>query len=729
VTICSSFVRCISLRLPAAMQKLSTYWNTFINRGCLPHHTETDRQQRILLNVVWLIAVIAYVVYFFIVQSVFKGNNTILYVSAAWLVLLFLLVQFAVETKRHNAAKIGLLLGINAGIFFYDNFIGASAGVHFYYIPFIFTAVFLFSFAEERAATIFFAVLPLALYGISHLNSFSIFGINSHNETVATWLYPVNFSISILLVVFYGIYSSIAKRYNELSLIQSKINLQTLIDNTQGSIWSVSRNYNIIAANQLYKDDMKMIFGATVIPGYNLMTIIESSGYPEQWKKQYQRVFNGESFNDEYVFNNDIFELQAVPIHSTGGIVVGAAFYARNISLRKQYEKEIINAREKAEQASVAKAQFLSNMSHELRTPLNGIVGLSNILLSEKILPEQKEYLNTLHYSASHMIQIVDDILDYNKIDAGKLELEKEPFNMAALLSKMRHIFRNQATKKGLEFEVVYSDALNRNVLGDITRLQQVLNNLLGNAIKFTNRGFVKFEVAIRQQTGDNTCLLDFVVSDSGIGIPQSRQADIFESFTQADVRTNRKYGGTGLGLTISKKLVALMGGALKVQSVHGVGSTFSFCLEFECSKEEAVIEKPATTIDSFSSFSNIKILVAEDNKINMMVACNMLGKWGATIAMAENGAEAIDLFTKTNFDLILMDLEMPVMDGWTAIERIKKSGVNVPVIALTASSYEGLEEDLNKKGFAGYVQKPFQPAALHQKIADHIAKKTVAAD
>lgn len=355
-------------------------------------------------------------------------------------------------------------------------------------------------------------------------------------------------------------------------------------------------------------------------------------------------------------------------------------------------------------------------MSHELRTPLNGIIGLSNILLSEQYLPSQQQFLETLYSSADHMKHIVDDILDYNKIDAGKLTLEHSPFNLYHLLEKLKFVFAPQAEDKGLKFHFDAPQELRRNILGDVTRLQQVLNNLLSNAIKFTDKGSITLSVKLVERLSAYECLLEYSVTDTGIGIPAHKRQTIFESFTQADVTTNRKYGGTGLGLTISKKLVSLMGGDLILYTEVGAGSKFSFRLHTTCHHVE-VRSGGHKTIQSFAPFNNLQILLAEDNPVNMVVARNMLVKWNIQVTAVENGQEAVTAARNKRFDLILMDLEMPVMDGWQAVQEIRKFSPYVPILAFTAASYDGLDQELAAKGINGFVHKPFRIPELHSKI------------
>ncbi len=537
-----------------------------------------------------------------------------------------------------------------------------------------------------------------------------------NNQYYELFARPIRNSNSRVVGAAFYVNNITDRQQNALKLQQSEINLQTLIDNTYGSIWGIDSGYSILACNEKYKNDINVIFNKEVAPGFNMKELFDLPNYPQKWKMQYERVLNGESLFETYEMDGSIFELTAVPIKNTSGAIMGAALHAADVTEAKKNELDLITSKEKAEEASRAKARFLSNMSHELRTPLNGVIGITNILLSEQYLESQKEQLDLLKYSSDHMMSLVNDILDYNKIEAGKIELEKSPFNLAAMLDKTSILFHTQAKEKSLQFELKADEELNREVLGDITRLRQVLNNLLGNAIKFTEKGKVKLTASVAKQLSDKQCLIRFSVSDTGIGIDSSKMNKIFDSFTQADANTTRKYGGTGLGLTISRRLLELMHSKLEVESKPGTGSNFSFEMLFECNTQESTAQVNHELYE-MASFADMHVLVAEDNMINMMVVQRILEKWNMHVYKAENGEVALQKMTEQKFDLVLMDMEMPVMDGLTAVAAIRKTNAQIPIIALTAASFDNMHEFLIEKGLNDYVQKPFRPEELHQKI------------
>jgi signal transduction histidine kinase len=397
------------------------------------------------------------------------------------------------------------------------------------------------------------------------------------------------------------------------------------------------------------------------------------------------------------------------------------AILKENSALKKT-ELELLKAKKKAEVASNAKSRFLSNMSHELRTPLNGIIGASNLLLQENYLPHQKPSLDILKYSSEHMMVLINDILDYHKIEAGKLELEERPVNIMQFMNRIISQFSGQVQTKGLRFHTAIDIHLDKEMYTDETRLNQVLSNLLSNAIKFTEQGSISLTAKQLYSTSEKSTV-QFVVKDTGIGIPENKHREIFRSFTQADIDTTRKFGGTGLGLTISKRLINMFNSELMLKSQEGRGSEFFFTIELKINQDARMYVSEESTKE-LSSLVGVKVLIAEDNKVNLSIARRFMHKWGIQVIEATNGKEAIEQFRKDRYDLMLIDLEMPEMDGPSALREIRKFNNSVPAMAFTAAVYDNMENDLLKKGFVGYIHKPFRPEDLHQKIMEIVLER-----
>ncbi len=453
----------------------------------------------------------------------------------------------------------------------------------------------------------------------------------------------------------------------------------------------------------------------------NNKTIFGDVEFKEIGNKAFKRVFR---------FTNHMQELKWAEVSlkvvvNEDGRYEGSIGTIVDITKLKEIEEALIASRDQEAYANQAKNEFLSTMSHEIRTPLNAVIGISHLLLMEDPKEEQLENLNALKYSSEHLLGLINDILDFNKIESGLLELESADFSFTHILNGLQSTFQQKAEEKQIRFRIKKDDALPDVMKGDSMRLSQVLTNLVNNAIKFTEEGKVILDIEVIKKVEDKIHL-QFEVIDTGIGIPKDKLETIFESFTQANSNTTRKYGGTGLGLAICKKLLALMDTDLKVESTLNKGTTFSFDLCLETSKQFAGLKPQySNTIPSFSGLHGLKVLVAEDHKMNIMVIKRFFKKWEIDFDIAENGAIAVEMAEAKNYNIILMDLQMPIMNGYDASVAIRSSknthNQSIPIYALSASAAMDVKNNVKKFGMNGHISKPFNPSDLYQKLKSYM--------
>lgn len=510
-----------------------------------------------------------------------------------------------------------------------------------------------------------------------------------------------------------------------------QVQMQTVIDNSPMIVYMKDLEGRVLMVNREYERTLEInresgILGRT-----------DHDLFPKEMADAYRAndlrvIESGEAIREEERAVTPggvkVYSSVKFPVRDAAGKIIGVAGVSTDISEQKTVaaEREGMAVRERAAlESSRVKSEFLANMSHEIRTPINGVLGLTGILLDTDLAPEQREYAENIRRSADSLLTIINDILDFSKVEAGKLDLEILDFDLGQVLNDTCRTLSFAMEQKGLSFIRDVTPAPGIMHRGDPSRIRQVLTNLLGNAAKFTSRGHVYFVARMVGETGD-TLRYRFEVRDTGVGIDEDALGRMFQPFTQADTSVSRKYGGTGLGLSICKRLVELMGGTIGVTSRVGQGSVFWFELDLgRGAALTASAEPPAAKADTTAARRARRVLVAEDNLINQKVAVKQLEKMGYQADAVANGLEAIEALKTLPYDLVLMDCQMPELDGYEASRRIRAMRDapfrTVPIIAMTANAIVGDKEKCLDAGMSDYVSKPVRPAELSEVIQRHL--------
>lgn len=531
--------------------------------------------------------------------------------------------------------------------------------------------------------------------------------------------------LGILGQAFDSMAESLARREDErqahmAELRDKESRIQALFDATTDSVMLLSPDGTILAANQIASKrrnaSAEELTGTLIFDSLPVETAeLRRIKLKEAARTGQPRVF------DEEV-GDRVYRLRIYPVTDEKGAVTHLASFSRDITQRRHAERELLKAKRQAEAANEAKTQFLANMSHELRTPLNGILGMLQILLASTLDPEQRRNLEMARQCADSLHKTVNNLLEMASIEAGSAEILEREFHLDEVLDPLLRTYEVQARLKGLTLHVDRGAGLPERLLGDPFRLRQVLNNLLSNALRFTPSGSVSVSVLPDSgpPEGEGRSRLTFAVRDTGIGIPPQAQTHIFENFELAEHYLNKRYGGSGLGLSIARQVVERMGGEIRLESAEGQGSTFTVSVPF--SLPGVGTPAPAQSAAARKPRKNLRILLVEDELVNRMFASQVLGRMDHSVTAVTNGTEAIQALERENFDLILMDVQMPVMDGITATKSIRDGRARcrdprIPIIALTAYAMESDRDRFLRIGMDDFVAKPFTVEALAQAI------------
>ncbi len=485
---------------------------------------------------------------------------------------------------------------------------------------------------------------------------------------------------------------------------------RSVVEDGSDVIFIVDHEGNILYHNHAVKRNLG--YGPGKLTGRNFFDFLKPDaadatrkGFKNSTRKPFNRgvEFQFRCKDGSYKY----LEFNSINLQHKEGIK-GLILDCRDITQRKRDAAELLHAQQ-------VKEQFMANISHEIRTPINGISGIASLLSTGTPPEEAKTYLNAIRSAAENLKVIINDILDVSAIESGKLKFEKIAFNLEELLPALAGTFTVQLRSKNLQLNLEQSPEAHRIFYGDPVRLNQILINLVGNALKFTQQGSITVAVSVEKKEKEHWHL-KFEVKDTGIGIPPDKLGNLFERFSQADSSITRKYGGTGLGLTIVKQLAELQKGSIRVNSIEGVGSVFTVVIPYALSGDEGTRTAPQKSATDPSSFQHMQVLLVEDNDINKLYAGSILKSWGVTYEVAEDGFIALEKLKTFRPGIILMDIQMPVMDGFEATRAIRLGDVsirNIPVIALTANSTQTIIDKCTASGMNGYLPKPFTPAEL----------------
>lgn len=534
----------------------------------------------------------------------------------------------------------------------------------------------------------------------------------------------------------------------EQELNLANTNITALIESTEDAICSIDFNHTIIVINNAFIDKFYFENKVKLRKGMNFKDALNES-QKHKWISLHSEAMKGKHVTDEEIISfydgsQKYYETSLHPVFEESGIITGVTYFSRDLTDRKKFEGELLKAKEEAERATTVKSQFLATMSHEIRTPLSGLIGMLDLLSDTKLNTQQQEYLKTIQLSGEALLQIINDVLDYSKIESENMAMDMHPFNLKKCVEETYDILYYKAQEKNIDLLYDIDTTISNFIIGDKARLRQILINLVGNAIKFTTKGHILISITKNKNAGSND-ELQFAVKDTGIGITEEQINRLFKAFSQADSTTYGKYGGTGLGLAISSRLVALMGGKIWVTSEPGEGSTFYFTIKTNFAdghekineevRQEITYEKylpekiGKKTEDHFiiepvkklAEQIPVKILVAEDNEVNQKVIEIILSRLGYQPFIVSNGLAVLEIMGKEKFDLIFMDVQMPELDGLETTQEIVKilpHGKRPIIIAMTAFAMEGDKQKCMDAGMDDYISKPVKIEEISEMIS-----------
>lgn len=701
------------------------------------HNIEEEwlRKKVSLVNQIIFISVIVNAAYC-LIDLYFKQYDMAL---LSFLITLVLLTGLLFNSKGYyNVSRFHIVTVTMFAFAFFGSFLGKEFGLSYFFIP-AFAGIFIIFHLDELKKIIISAliiILTLVFLEVTKYQAIPAGTLSTH-PTILEYGPLINLGFSMVITSFIIYYLLEENTAAERKLQKERNNLKSIIANTKDGIWLADTNYRLITYNKPFSDWYESSFGQKLYPGFNFVEACKNTDnkLSTTLKNRIDRVTSTgkpEKHEDEFHHNEDYvcIELSLSPVIENGQVVAVSAF-GNNITERKKAENELKKAKIKAEQASESKSMFLSNMSHELRTPLNAIYGLTQLLEKEVKVPKNIENLEIIKQSTDHLLVLINDILDLSKIEANELTFVNNPFNLHNVFDQLEKTFRYKVRQKGLKLNVSIDPEVPGVVSGDRVRYIQILNNLVNNAVKFTNEGSIQIKVSYegQDQTNEDKSYIKTQVIDTGIGIPNDKIEYVFSAFKQVSQQINRKFEGTGLGLSICKKLVEMQNGEISLNSKENEGTNIFFTIPFDNTNVEVSsdTDSVASIYDNYK-FNDLKVLLVEDNIINQRVNKQMLESLHINVKIAEEGKTALKMLQQEKFDMVLMDIHMPDMDGFEAtshIQNLKNSATpyDVPVIAVSADIFPETKEKAETVGIADFMEKPFKLNELALKISKNLGE------
>ena len=698
-------------------------------------------QNNIVINrtVFWISIITIFYCIFYFTFDLYALLATGLTYYSLWNFLFLLTFR-----RKFNVVKFLILLLGNFQIITLNYFAGGDAGIYIFFIPAA-LASFLFYDLSEKKNLIFFSFLSSFFFLVciyfkeQNISYYKFFDNNFH-----LILYILSVLSSMLLSIFFisflvyikNIHAELQNNEsknseNLLAALTESLNKTSKILDTTGEGYWFLQNTTIIEINSslaLLLDRPK-----DEIIGKDISCFLDELGV-EIFKSDLEKIIKEKKFSHELSLLKKNGTSVPCLLHSTffekdEENILGIFSFITDISEMKYFQKELIKSVKQADAATRAKSLFLASISHEIRTPMNSIIGLSELAIQNRKPEKISDYLSKINNSANSLLKIINDLLDFSKIESGKMEIESTPFSLTKLIDQIKQMLDIKLKEKNLNFELNYDNKIPEIIHGDSTKVQQVLLNLLHNSIKFTEKGSITLEIDL-EKIEHSTLFIKFTVGDTGIGLSSEEINKLFKPFSQADSSIHRKFGGTGLGLSIIKKLLDMMNGSIHVESVVGVGSKFIFRLPFhnqeKITKEEIKSPEkfPVKSILNFDSLNNINIMIVDDNEINREILKEQLSQLNVHITEAVNGQECLDiLYKKRDFNLILMDIQMPILDGYEASKIIKSNPEysSIPIITLSAHGFQEEIEKCKKIGVSDFLVKPVDFEDLMTSISKYV--------